>query len=186
MWIVCDSQEMLSLTFCEKYIKLEAQVGQKSLTWIRLIMMVHCAMLAILAIRSDCLEQFRIWCCLKSFKIATMAAILDIGTKRFSNSESPWYPDASHQILAQPILLFLRRCGLKNFKMAGGGVVWRFSRWLTWRPSWISERNDFSNSKSPCGLNASHQSWAQSDLGFRSRRRFKIFKMAKRNDLSYS
>ena len=35
--------------------KLEAQVGQKSLTWIRLIDMLHCAMVAILAIRSDCL-----------------------------------------------------------------------------------------------------------------------------------
>ena len=25
-------------------------------------------------------------------------------------------------------------------------VVWKFSRWLTWRPSWILERNDFINS----------------------------------------
>ena len=29
----------------------------------------------------------------------------------------------------------------------GGGVVLRFSRWPTWRPAWISERNQFSNSK---------------------------------------
>ena len=62
--------------------------------------------------------------------------------------------------------------------MAGGDVVWRFSRWLTWRPSWKSELNDFSNSKSPCGPNASHQDWAQSDLGFGSRCGFKIFQMA--------
>ena len=60
----------------------------------------------------------------------------------------------------------------------GGDVVWRFSRWLIWRPSWILEQKDFNNSKSPCGPNASHQVWAQSDLGFGSRCGFKIFKMA--------
>ena len=47
-----------------------------------------------------------------------MAAILDIGTERFSNSESPCHPVASHQVSAQPDLLFGRRCGLKNFKIA--------------------------------------------------------------------
>ena len=45
-----------------------------------------------------------------------MAAILD--TKRFSNSESPFHPDASDPVPAQSDLLFGRRCGLKNFKMA--------------------------------------------------------------------
>ena len=49
--------------------------------------------------------------------VATMAAILDIGTEGFSNSESPCHPDASHQVLAQPDLLFGRKCGLKIFKM---------------------------------------------------------------------
>ena len=47
-----------------------------------------------------------------------MAAIMDNGTERFSNSESQCNPDASHQVLAQPDLLFGRRCGLKNFKIA--------------------------------------------------------------------
>ena len=47
-----------------------------------------------------------------------MAAILDIGTELFSNSESPCHLDASHQVLAQSDLPFGRRCGLKNFKMA--------------------------------------------------------------------
>ena len=60
----------------------------------------------------------------------------------------------------------------------GGDVVLRFSRWPIWLPSWILEQNDFSNSNSPCGLNTSHQVWALSDLGFRSRCSFKIFKMA--------
>ena len=39
----------------------------------------------------------------------------------------------------------------------GGDVVWRISRWLLWRPAWISERNNFSNSKSLCHCDASHQ-----------------------------
>ena len=30
----------------------------------------------------------------------------------------------------------------------GGDVVWRISSWPPWRPSWISERNDYSNSDS--------------------------------------
>ena len=30
----------------------------------------------------------------------------------------------------------------------GGDIVGRISRWPPWRPSWISERNNFSNSKS--------------------------------------
>ena len=47
-----------------------------------------------------------------------MAAILDTGTEQLSNSESPCHPDASHQVLAQSDLMFGRRCGLKNFKMA--------------------------------------------------------------------
>ena len=47
-----------------------------------------------------------------------MAAILDIGTEQFRNSESPCHPDASHQVSAQSDIWFGRRCGLKNFKMA--------------------------------------------------------------------
>ena len=35
---------------------------------------------------------------------------------------------------------------------SGADAIWRFSRWLPWWPSWISERNHFSNSKSPCCL----------------------------------
>ena len=54
----------------------------------------------------------------EEFQDCHMAAILDIGTEWFSNSESPFHPDASHQDLAQPDLqLFGRRCDVKNFKM---------------------------------------------------------------------
>ena len=48
----------------------------------------------------------------------------------------------------------------------GGDVVWRISIWPRWRPSWISERNDFSNSESLCCHNASRQVSAQSNLWF--------------------
>ena len=50
-------------------------------------------------------------------EIAAMAAILDIGTELFSNSESPCHPNASHQVSAQSELQLGRICGLKNFKM---------------------------------------------------------------------
>ena len=60
-----------------------------------------------------------------------------------------------------------RRCHLKNFKMA----AW-------WWPYWISEWNDFSNSKSLCHTYASHQVPAQSDLWFGRRCHLKNFKMA--------
>ena len=52
-----------------------------------------------------------------------MAAILDIGTERFSNSESQCHPDASHQVSAQSDLLFGKRCGLKNFKMTAMAAI---------------------------------------------------------------
>ena len=54
-------------------------------------------------------------------------------------------------------------------------VVSRLSSWPPWWPSWILEWNQFSNSKSPCHLNASNQGWAQS---FGSRHGLKIFKAA--------
>ena len=47
-----------------------------------------------------------------------MAVILDTGTEPFCNSESPCHPNAFHQVSAQPDLMFERRRGLKNFKMA--------------------------------------------------------------------
>ena len=118
----------------------------------------------------------------------------------FSNSESLWRSLASLQVSAQSNLRFKRRCCLKNFKMATilailnlyvapmppiefrlnptyslGDVVRRISRW---RPSWISEQNNFSNSESLCCCDASHQVSAQSDLWFGRRCRLKYFKMA--------
>ena len=57
-------------------------------------------------------------------------------------------------------------------------VVSRFSSLPPWQPSWILDWNQFSNSKSPCYPNASHQGWAQWDLPFQSRHGLKIFKMA--------
>ena len=50
-----------------------------------------------------------------------------------------------------PIKFWLNLTGL------GGDVVWRISRWPPWRPSWTSERNNFSNSESLCHCDASHQ-----------------------------
>ena len=46
-----------------------------------------------------------------------------------------------------------------------GDIIWTISRWPLWRPSWISERNNFSNSESLCHCDASHQVLAQSNNG---------------------
>ena len=45
----------------------------------------------------------------------------------------------------------------------------RFSRWLPWPPSWISDRHDFSYFLSISHPNASYQVWSQLAFGFRSR-----------------
>ena len=45
-------------------------------------------------------------------------------------------------------------------------------------PSWISEKNNFSNAESLCHSDASHKVSAQSDLWFRGRCRLKNFKIA--------
>ena len=52
------------------------------------------------------------WADMKIFKMATMAAILNIARNDFSSSESPCCSDASHQISAQTDLRFDRRCCL--------------------------------------------------------------------------
>ena len=52
-----------------------------------------------------------------------MAAILDIGAERFSNSESSCHPDASHQVSAQSDLLFGRRC-FEEFQDGGHLGYW--------------------------------------------------------------
>ena len=70
----------------------------------------------------------------------------------FSKSESLCHCDASHQVSAQSDLWFGRRCCLKNFKMA---AMAKISRWPQWRPSWISERYNFSNFESLSHCDAS-------------------------------
>ena len=54
--------------------------------------------------------------------------------------------------------------GLNPTYRSTADVVWRFSRWPPWRPSWISERNVSINSESLCCSKASRQVSAQSDL----------------------
>ena len=57
----------------------------------------------------------------------------------------------------------------------GGDVVWRVSRWPPW-PSWLSDRNGFSNSESLCRSDASHQVLAESEFWFGTRCHWKNFK----------
>ena len=102
----------------------------------------------------------------KIFKMAVQMAILDTQTEQFKQfwiSVSLWcFPSGFGSILL----------------MVWEEVVWRISRWLPWWPSWVSERNNFSNSESLWCSDASHQVLAQSDLRFGRRYRLKNFKMA--------
>ena len=55
------------------------------------------------------------------------------------------------------------KCKLNQTYHSGADVIWSFSRWLPWWPSWKSEQNHFSNSKSPCCPSAFHQVSAPSN-----------------------
>ena len=90
-------------------------------------------------------------CRLKSFKMADVAASLDIRMNDLTSSNSPCGSNVSHLIWGQSDLGFGSRCG---------------SRYLRWPPpppppqprwqSWIADWNTFSNSESLCHSNASH------------------------------
>ena len=62
----------------------------------------------------------------------------------FSNSKTPLYPKAFHCF--HSIQLTIREQITTEDFQDGWRRCWKFSRWLTWQPSWILERNDFSNS----------------------------------------
>ena len=57
----------------------------------------------------------------------------------------------------------------------GADLGSRFSRWPPKQPSWIAERNYFSNAESLCRSDASHQVSGQPDLRFGRRCRLKNF-----------
>ena len=124
---------------------------------------------------------------LKIFKMAAVAAIVDIVTKWFSNSESPCCPNASQpggnlgcwngtnlavlnlHVSPMPPTKFQ----LNLTYLSGADVISRFSRW----PSWIFKPNEFSNSKSPSHPNDSHQVRRNPTYRFGSRLGLKTFKM---------
>ena len=86
-----------------------------------------------------------------SIKLSAVAAILDIRTEILAvlNLHVSPMPPTKFQ--------------LNPTYHSEADVVSIFSRLPPWRPSWILERNNCSNSKSPRRPNASHQVWAQSD-----------------------
>ena len=64
-------------------------------------------------------------CRLKNLKMATVAAILDIGTERFKQFEYPCLPCASHQVTAKSDSHFGSRCYLKISRLNGGHLGYR-------------------------------------------------------------
>ena len=80
----------------------------------------------------------------KRVSMATMVAILDFQSKQLSYFRSTSHPIAFYQVLSQLAFQFRRRS--KN----------RLSRWLSWWPSWVSYRDDFSYFWSTSNPNASY------------------------------
>ena len=112
-------------------------------------------------------------CCLYNFKMATVAASDQLG---YQNGMILAILNLCVTVMP-PIKFWL------NPTYGLGDVVWRISIWPPWQPSWIlermggddvfkrwpswiSERNNFSNSESLYHCHASHQVSAQSDLWF--------------------
>ena len=86
--------------------------------------------------------RFKSRCCLRIFKMVAISANLDTGTERF---------------LAVLYLYFAPMPPIKfplkptyDLRVVG----WSFSRWTPRRPSWISELNNYSSSKSSCDPSA--------------------------------
>ena len=85
-----------------------------------------------------------------------------------SEAEKVWRFSGGHlrKYLTRTILAILNlyvalmppiKFGLNPDYGLGGDVIWRISRWSSWWPAWMLERNKFSSSESPCLPNASHQ-----------------------------
>ena len=73
------------------------------------------------------------------------------------------------------VTLMLPTKFLVNWLLCLGEAKNRFSRWPPWRPSWISDRHDFSYFWSTSHPNASYQVSSQMAFRFRRRREKLIF-----------
>ena len=105
-------------------------------------------------------------CLLSASQKVSAKSYIPFGSSRwpfwnnFSSFESLCCSDASHKVLVQTDLWVL-----------AGDMVWRISRWQLWWPSWIPERNNFSNSESPClvclcwGFTAQSTQWGHVEPG---------------------
>ena len=156
IWTIpCSTKTVLICVYIYRFMrisKLEAQVGQKSSTWLRLIMICYIV------------PGWPSWL---SDQIA------------FSNSESDvvWrvskLPPWPLSWILEPVMF-----KLSQTYRSVADVNWSFSRWLSLWPSWMSEWNHFSNSISPCCHDAFRQVSALSDVLFGSRKQLKTFKLA--------
>ena len=121
---------------------LEAQVGQKSLTWIRMIMICYIVPW---------------WPSWLSDQIAFSNSESDVvwRVSRLSPWPSSWIPKLNDSAILNlhftPMSPIKFRLNLTYWM--GGDVIWRISRW---RPTWTLEQKDFSNSEFPYHSNASH------------------------------
>ena len=178
-------------------------MGQKSLTWIRLMMTCYIvprwtswlsdqiafsnSESAVVWRVSDChhgphlgywnwmIQQFWIsispWCLPSSFSSTWLTVWEEMWFEEFQNGSHLGHWNIrilailNFNITLMPPIMFK----LIQTYPSVVDVISRFSRWLPWWPSWISERNYFSNSKSPCCPDAFHQVSPSFNLLFGSR-----------------
>ena len=175
---------------------LEAQVGQKLLTWITLIMICYIVpwrpswlsdQIAFSNSESDVVwrvSRLPPWPPSWLLELNDLAILnLHVGRRYgWRISWKPSWPPWNKMILA--ILNFHNtpippiKLKLNQTYCLGADVIWRFSRWRRWLPFWTAKRIGFSNSESLCHSDAPHQVSAQSDLRFGRGCHLKNFKMA--------
>ena len=134
-------------------------------------------MVAILDIETEQLEQFWISMSSRYLPSSISSIRLTVREMLFKEFQDGWHLGylnwtnwAILNFLVIPIPLIKFQL---NLTFCSRDVFLRISRWP---PSWISKRNKFSNSESPCRFDTSYQVSAQSDLPFGRRCHNKEFK----------
>ena len=83
------------------------------------------------------------------------------------NHQDKHFEQDSWWLLKQVTQMLPSKFGVNWPFSSGEAAKNRFSRWLSWRPSWISDWNDFSYFWSINHPDASYHVWSQLAFGFR-------------------
>ena len=170
----------MDLPILSVYIKLEAQVGHKSFKWIRLIMICYTMPWWPSWLSDQMIRWLPLVWSISKLPPWPPSWILELNDLAILNRylaikfrlnltycwKEMWFEEfqdsfhGGHLGYWNKMILAIQN--FRNTQMPpiklrinktfcpGADVIWRFSRWLPQWLFWISERNHFSNSKSPC------------------------------------